>query len=174
MTLIWGIWLGGGFSGGEVKPPIPTMSAVLGADVYGGFKFGPLTLQASLYPNIQTAGPCLENWPRVKTSLVLGGHEIGLMASYLCVRIEGERREEMGGYTAVYRYRTGGLAPGIGGYYNLKLAFVRTVRAYVGMSFLYPLRGGRVPLSSGNSPAPHISYPTVEFHVGWMWGRRKR
>jgi hypothetical protein len=173
MSLIWGVWFGFGVSGGETKEPIPQGSAVLAADLYGGLMWAhTLTIQVSLYPNIQTAGTCLDNWIRGKASLLLGNHEVGIMASPLCILNTGTYTVYRGNYTEEYEYRTGARTYGVGGFYNIRLTFIRTVRAYVGVDFLYPVIPETVPLKEGDSPAPHVSYPTVGVHVGWTWGRR--
>ncbi len=160
-------------SGGDTKDPIPRGSAVLSADLYGGIMWArALTLQFSLYPNFQTAGTCLDNWVRGKVSVLLGNHEIGVMASPLCVLNTGTYSVYKGGYVERYEYRTGAKTYGVGLFYNIRLVFVKSVRTYVGIDFLYPVKSETVPLKEGESPAPHISYPTFGFHVGWTWGRR--
>ncbi len=173
MSLIWGIWLGFGLSGGETKKPIPEGSFVLNADLYGGVMWARLlTLQVSLYPNVQTAGTCLDNWIRGKASVILGNHEVGLIATPLCILNEGKYSVYKDGYTEKYEYRTGARTYGVGLFYNIRLVFVKTVRAYVGASFVYPVRPETVPLKDGESKAPHVSYPTFGVHIGWTWGKR--
>lgn len=173
MSLIWGIWLGFGLSGGETKEPIPEGSFVLNADLYGGIMWARLlTLQVSLYPNVQTAGTCLDNWIRGKASVILGNHEVGVIATPLCILNEGKYSVYKDGYTERYKYRTGARTYGVGLFYNIRLVFVKTVRAYVGASFVYPVRPETVPLKDGESNAPHVSYPTFGVHIGWTWGKR--
>lgn len=173
MSLIWGIWLGFGVSGGETREPVPRGSAVLAADLYGGVMWARfLTLQVSLYPNVQSAGTCLDNWIRGKASVLLGNHEVGVMVSPLCVLNTGEYSVYREGYVERYEYRTGARTYGVGAFYNVRLVFVKTVRTYVGIDFLYPIRPETVPLKDGESPAPHVTYPTFGVHVGWAWGRR--
>ncbi|NPA80370.1 MAG: hypothetical protein GXO29_04900 [Thermotogae bacterium] len=171
--MIWGVWLAMGVSGGETVSPIPRASAVFGADLFGGLMFNRLlTLQISLYPNVQTAGPCLENWLRLKSSLILGNHEVGVMASNLCLRNTGTYRVDRGEYYEEYAYITGAKTYGVGIFYNLRLTFITSVRTYVGMHLMYPVPPDVVPIKEGTSKAPHVSYPTVGIHIGWTWGKR--
>ncbi|NPB04362.1 MAG: hypothetical protein GXO39_08135 [Thermotogae bacterium] len=173
MSLIWGVWLGMGFSGGPTKAPIPRASVTLGTDLYGGLMIARLfTFQVSLYPNIQTAGTCPDNWFRIKGSLIFKNHELGAIASYLCVHNTGTYTKNMGNYSETYEYSTGAYTYGVGGFYNLRLTFIKKLRTYVGLSFLYPVVSQTVPLKEGESPAPYVSYPTVGFHIGWAWGRK--
>ncbi len=175
MSLIWGIWLGFGLSGGEVREPLPRGSIALGADIHFGLMLArTFTLQFSLYPNVQSAGTCVDNWVRGRASLLLGNHELGLIASPLCVLNSGKYTVYRDGYTEKYEYRTGAYTYGVGGFYNIRLTFVKSIRAYVGVDFLYPVKPVTVPLKTGESKAPHISYPTVGVHVGWLWGKRIR
>jgi hypothetical protein len=109
---------------------------------------------------------------RGRASLILGNHGVGIVASRLCILNEGTYTVYRDGYTERYEYRTGAYTYGVGGFYNVRLVFIKSVRAYVGLDFLYPVRPTTVPLKEGESRAPHVSYPTFGFHVGWAWGKR--
>ena len=147
-----------------------------GLEMGGGlYLYRTFTMQLSLSPNLKfPAENCIEDYIRVKSSVFIMRfrHEIGIQASFSCYKEVGERTVNRGSYKEIYSYTTGGIGKRIGFYYNLRYS-KGAGRIYLGFGYWLPLGETCVPFYDGCKKEPYVSFPSVEFSLGYQVGVAK-